>query len=84
MPCRYRQTHVLVTWVDLLSYCKIQYFAINTEQLYSKTIKYMVTSVSSCDNKVKNIQVLTAGTSKDDLHRRVTKALVEITLQIFN
>lgn len=44
----------------------------------------MVTSVSSCDNKVKNIKVLTAGTSNNDLHRRVTKALVEITIQIFN
>lgn len=39
--------------VDLLNYCKIQYFAIDTEQFYSKSIKYVVISVSSCDNKVK-------------------------------
>jgi len=83
MPCSYRHTHVLVTWVDLLSYCKIQYFAINTEQVYSKTIKYMVISVSSCD-KTSVFFTLTAGTSNYDLQRRVTKALVEITVQIFN
>lgn len=83
MPYRYRQTHIPVPWVDLHNYCKIQYFAINTKQFYSKIIKHVVTSVSSCDNKVKQ-KVLTAGTSNDDLHRRVTKELVKATLKIFN
>lgn len=63
---------MLVTRVDLLSYCKIQYFAINTEQVYSKTIKYMVKYVSSCENKVKNIEVLTAGTSNYEKSNKST------------